>query len=54
MFHIEGAKKILADRGSRFPTGHAVNDKADGSANELDSTKKIGAAGAEIRANTSC
>ena len=40
MFHIEGAKHFLADRGSRFPTGDAGNDKGDGSANELDSTKK--------------
>ena len=57
MFHIEGAKKKLADQGSRFPTGNAGNDKWDGSAKEIDSAdsaKKIGAAGAEIRANTVC
>ena len=57
MFHIEGAKNYLADQGSRFPTGDAGNDKGDGSAGEVDSAdsaKKIGAAGAEIRANTVC
>ena len=52
MFQIKGAKKYLADQGSRFLTGNAGNDKGDGSVKELVSTKKIGAAGAEIRANT--
>ena len=54
MFHIEGAKNYLADQGSRFPTGGAGNDKGDGSFGEGDSAKKIGAAGAKIRANTAC
>ena len=45
-------KNYLADQGSRFPTGGAGNNKGDGSAGEGDSAKKIGAAGAEIRANT--
>ena len=54
MFHIEGAKNYLADQGSRLPTGSAGNDKGDGGAGELDSAKVIGAAGAEIRANTVC
>ena len=54
MFHIEGAKNFLADQGSRFPTGVAGNDKGDGSAGEIDSAKKIGAAGAKILANTDC
>ena len=49
MFHIEGAQNFLADRGSRLPTGSAGNDRGDG-----DSAKVIGAAGAEIRANTAC
>ena len=47
----------MTDQGSRFPTGDAANDKGDGSAGEVDSAdsaKKIGAAGAEIRANTVC
>jgi hypothetical protein len=54
MFNIEGCKNSLADQGSRFPTGSAGNDKGDGSAGEGDSAKIIGAASAEIRANTVC
>ena len=52
MFHIKGARNFLADRGSRFPTGSAGNDRGDCAAGEGDSAKIIGAAGAEIRANT--
>ena len=52
MFHIKGARNFLADRGSRLPTGSAGNDRGDGAAGEGDSAKIIGAAGAEIRANT--
>ena len=52
MFHIKGAWNFLADRGSRLPTGSAGNDRGDGAAGEGDSAKIIGAAGAEIRANT--
>ena len=54
MFHIEGAKNFLADRGSRLPTGSAGNDRGDGAAGDGDSAKVIGAAGTEIRANTVC
>ena len=54
MFHIEGAKSFLGDQGSRLPTGSAGNDKGDGGAGDSDSAKVIGAAGAEIRANTVC
>ena len=54
MFHIDGAKNYLADQGSRLPSGRAGNDKGDGGAGEVDSAKVIGAAGAEIRANTVC
>ena len=54
MFHIEGARNFLADRGSRLPTGSAGNDRGDGTAGEGDSAKVIGAAGAEIQANTVC
>ena len=52
IFHIPGANNFLSDRGSRFPTGKAGNDRGDGSANDLGSAKKVGAASAEIRANT--
>ena len=54
MFHIEGAKNFLADQGSRLPSGSAGNDRGDGAAGDGDSAKVIGAAGAEIRANTGC
>jgi hypothetical protein len=50
MFHIEGARNFLADRGSRLPTGRDGNDRGNGAAGE--GAKVIGAAGAEIRANT--
>ena len=50
MFHIERANNFLADRGNRFPTGSAGNDRGDGATGESDSAKVIGAAGAEIRA----
>ena len=55
IFHIPGANNFLSDRGSRFPTGKAGNDRGDdmGGANDLGSAKKVGAASAEIRANTS-
>ena len=52
IFHIEGAKNYLADRGSRLPSGKAGNDKGDGAAGEGDSSRVMGAAGAEFRANT--
>ena len=54
LFHIEGARNFLADRGSRLPTGRAGNNRGDGAAGEGDSATVIGAAGAEIRANTGC
>ena len=54
MFHIEGARNFLADRGSRLPTGSADNDRGDGAAGDGDSAKVIGAAVAEIQANTAC
>ena len=54
IFHIPGANNFLSDRGSRFPTGKAGNDRGDdlGSASDLGSAKKVVAASAEIQANT--
>jgi hypothetical protein len=52
IFHIEGAKNYLADRGSRLPSGSVGNEKGDGAAGEGDSSRVLGAAGAEFRANT--
>ena len=52
MFHIEGAKNHLADRGSRLPSGKPGNDEGDGAAGEGDSARVQGAAGAEFKAHT--
>ena len=54
IIHIPWADNFLSDRGSRFPTGKAGNDRVDdmSGANDLGSAKKVGAASAEIRANT--
>ena len=53
-FHIPGASNFLSDRGSRFPTGKYGNDRGDymSGAEDLGSARKVGAASAEIRANT--
>ena len=47
IFHIPGANNFLSDRGSRFPTGKAGNDKGD----DVSGAKDLGGA-VEIRANT--
>ena len=48
IFHIPGADNFLSDRGSRFPTGKAGNDKGD----DESGAKDLGSASVEIRANT--
>ena len=38
IFHIPGADNFLSDRGSRFPTGKAGNDKGD----DMSGAKDLG------------
>ena len=52
MFHIEGAKNYIADRGSRLPSGKPGNDRGDGPAGEGDSSRVQGAAGAEFKVHS--
>ena len=59
IFHIPGAANFLSDRGSRFPTGIAGNDRGDALGGQgdivsaLGGSEKVGANTAEILANTS-
>ena len=54
IFHIPGRDNFLSDRGIMFPTGKADNDRGEdmSGANDPGSAKKVGAASAEIWANT--
>ena len=59
IFHIPGVANFLSDRGSRFPTGIAGNDRGDAVGGQRDAVSALGgsekvcANTSEIRANTS-
>jgi hypothetical protein len=42
MFHISGAKNLLSDRGSRFPSGEAGADRGESPESTMKPAKAVG------------